>query len=204
MRNNLLRFRRRGVLTALLATAALPVLPRPAAALSAGEAQSLVERAVVDVNRVIASGASEGAMIRQFEQIFRDYGDVPVIARSVLGPPARTASRAQMNAFTSAFESYIATKYGRRFREFIGGEITVTGARPVRSFFEVSSTVNLRGQSPFDLRWLVSDGSGRARFFNLIIAGVNLMISERNEIGAMLEARGGDIDALAAHLRTLS
>jgi phospholipid transport system substrate-binding protein len=74
----------------------------------------------------------------------------------------------------------------------------------VRSFFEVVSVVTLRGQSPFELNWLVSDGSGRPLFFNLIIAGVNLMISERTEIGAMLEARGGSIEALTQHLRTLA
>ncbi len=204
MPNNLLKFRRRAFLSTALAGAAVPFLPRDAQALNAGQAQALVEAAVADVNRVIASGQSEGAMLREFERIFQTYADVPTIARSVLGPPARSASNAQLRAFTNAFQDYFSAKYGRRFREFVGGSIQVTGARPVRSFFEVNSTVSLSGSSPFELRWLVSDGSGRPLFFNLIIAGVNLMISERTEIGAMLEARGGSIDALTQHLRTLA
>ncbi|MEJ6395753.1 ABC transporter substrate-binding protein [Gymnodinialimonas sp. 2305UL16-5] len=195
---------RRTVLATGLAGLSLAVLPRPAAAITAGEARSLVDAAVADVNRVIASGAGERAMLREFERIFRTYADVPIIARSVLGPPARSASAGQLSAFTDAFQDYFSAKYGRRFREFVGGTITVVDARPVRSFYEVISTVTLRGQSPFELRWLVSDGSGRPLFFNLIIEGVNLMISERTEIGAMLEARGGSIDALTQHLRSLS
>lgn len=159
---------------------------------------------MADVNRVIASGQAESAMLREFERIFRTYADVPTIARSVLGPSARSASNAQLNAFTDAFQDYFTAKYGRRFREFIGGSIEVIDARPVRSFYEVITTVNMRGDAPFELRWLVSDGSGRTLFFNLIIEGVNLMISERTEIGAMLEARGGSIDALTQHLRTLA
>ncbi len=203
MCNNLLSFRRRAVLSSLLAGATLPFLPRPAQALTAGQARALVEAAVADVNRVIGAGGSEAVVLPEMERIFRTYADVPTIARSVLGPPARSASRAQMRAFTEAFQDYFSAKYGRRFREFIGGSIAVNDARPVRSFFEVITTVNMRNEAPFELRWLVSDGSGRPLFFNLIIAGVNLMISERTEIGAMLEARGGNIDALTQHLRTL-
>lgn len=194
---------RRAFLSTAVAGASLPFLPRPAAALTAGQAQALVDAAVADVNRVIASGGSEASVLRDMERILSTYADVPTIARSVLGPPARSASNAQLRAFTGAFQDYFSAKYGRRFREFIGGSITVNSARPVRSFFEVITTVNMRNNAPFELRWLVSDGSGRPLFFNLIIAGVNLMISERTEIGAMLEARGGNIDALTQHLRTL-
>ncbi|MBY4894503.1 ABC transporter substrate-binding protein [Rhodobacteraceae bacterium N5(2021)] len=207
MPSNFLTFRpaltRRAFLSTAVAAAALPFLPRPAQAMTAGQAQALVDAAVADVNRVISSGGSDAAVLREMERILSTYADVPTIARSVLGPPARTASAAQLRAFTDAFQDYFAAKYGRRFREFIGGTITVQGVRPVRSFFEVISVVNLRNAAPFELRWLVSDGSGRPLFFNLIIEGVNLMISERTEIGAMLEARGGNIDALTQHLRTL-
>lgn len=195
-------FTRRAFVSTALAGAALPFLPRAAQALTAGQAQALVEAAVADVNRAIARG-SDAAVLRDLEQIFRTYGDVPTIARSVLGPPARTASAAQMSAFTEAFQDYFTGKYGRRFREFIGGSVAVNSTRPVRSFFEVITTVTLGNGSPFELRWLVSDGSGRPAFFNMILGGVNLMISERTEIGAMLEARGGNIDALTQHLRTL-
>jgi phospholipid transport system substrate-binding protein len=37
----------------------------------------------------------------------------------------------------------------------------------------------------------------------MIIEGVNLMITERSEIGAMLDARGGDLGRLAADLRSM-
>ncbi len=203
MRNNLLTFRRRTFLSTVLAGAALPFLPRPAQALNEAQAQALVQAAVDDVNRVIASGASEANVLREMERIFTTYADVPTIAVSVLGPPARSATQAQLSAFTQAFQNYFAAKYGRRFREFVGGSVQVNSTRAVRSFFEVITTVNMRAEAPFELNWLVSDGSGRPLFFNLIIAGVNLMISERTEIGAMLEARGGSIDALTQHLQTL-
>lgn len=177
-------------------------LPLPLRALTVDEARGLVDRAVADINKVINSGKSETAMYGDFERIFSKYADVPVIARSALGVAAKSASAAQMSAFTRAFQGYISRKYGRRFREFIGGKIEVTGAQPVKSYYEVISVAYLQGEAPFDLRWHVSDKSGKNLFFNIIIEGVNMLASERAELGAMLDKRKGNLDALIEDLKT--
>lgn len=182
------------------AAAMLAAAPRRALALTEDAAKKLVDAVVTDINRVIASGKSESAMLRDFEKIFVQYGDVPIMARYALGVDARRASRAQLNAFTRAFQSYISRKYGRRFREFIGGEVTVRSARQIRAGFEVRTTVKLRGEAPFEVTFLVSDKSGRDKFFNMFIEGVNVLLTERTEIGAMLDKRGGDIDKLISDL----
>src|SRR5690606_27833469 len=134
-----------------------------------------------------ASGKSEAAMIKDFERIFARYADVRYIAQSALGPAGRSAAKSDVAAYTTAFQGYIARKYGKRFREFIGGEIEVTGAHPLKSFFEVVSIARLKGQSPFDVRWHVFDKSGKDLFFNIIIEGVNMLATKRTEIGAMLD-----------------
>ncbi|MBL3607391.1 MlaC/ttg2D family ABC transporter substrate-binding protein [Rhodovulum sulfidophilum] len=197
--------RRSLLLTGLAAGAALTVTGLTsgrAFALTTDEASQLIDRVIGDINRVINSGKSEAQMFPEFERIFSRYADVPVIARSVLGVAARQASQAQLNAFTQAFQGYIARKYGRRFREFIGGEIKVNEARQVKTFYEVKTTALLRGQSPVEVVFLVSDRSGKDKFFNIFIEGVNMLASERTEIGAMLDKRRGDIGALTRDLRS--
>jgi len=183
--------------------AATGLFPAPAGAQSADAATSLVNAVVADLLRVIGSGRGDAALFREFERIFRDYADVATIAQSVVGPPWRSASAEDRSAFIAAFKSYMARKYGRQFRDFVGAEIVVTGTRPDRNFIEVTSTARLPGRAPYDVRWLVSNWSGRARFFNVSIAGLNLMVTERNAIGAMLESRGGDLGRLAADLRSM-
>lgn len=175
---------------------------RPVAALETADARALIDRLVADINAIINSGGSESAMLGRFERLFGTYADVPVIARSALGPAARTASAAELSAFTKAFQGYISRKYGRRFREFIGGSIEVTGAKPVKSYTEVDSVARLQGEAPFNVRWHVSDKAGRPLFFNIIIEGVNMLASERTEIGAMLDRNGGDIGKLVATLNS--
>ena len=202
MANDRLIITRRGFGIGLVGGAASLALPMPVAALTVDQARALVGKTIADVNATINSGKSAGAMYGDFERIFARYADVPTIARSALGPAARGASRAQLTAFTKAYQSYIARKYGARFREFIGGQIEVTGARPVKSYFEVISVAKLRGQAPFDLRWHVSDRSGKDLFFNIIIEGVNMLASERTEIGAMLDRRRGDINGLIEDMKS--
>jgi phospholipid transport system substrate-binding protein len=187
---------------ALAGGAAMALVPGAALALDINTARALIDKAIADVNKVINSGKAEAAMYKDFEKIFANYADVPVIARSALGVAAKSASAAQMSAFTKAYQGYIGRKYGRRFREFIGGKIEVTDARPVKSYFEVISVAYLQGESPFDLRWHVSNKSGRDLFFNIIIEGVNMLASERQEVGSMLDARGGDLNGLIEALKT--
>lgn len=190
------KFSRRTVVLGACALVAFP-----AHAITDAKARQLVGRVVADINKIINSGKSETAMFRDFEGIFRSYGDVPIIARSALGADARSASRAQLNAFSDAFAGFLARKYGRRFREFIGGTIEVTGTRQVRDYFEVISVSRLRGQSPFEVVFRVSDKSGSDKFFDIVIEGISLLKTERTEIGAMLDQRRGDLDTLIQDLK---
>ncbi len=192
---------RRHALSLGLGLVALGALPRAAFALNTAQAEKLVGAMLAEITSVINSGRSENAMFGDFENIFARYADVPIIARSALGPVARSASGGQISAFTAAFRGYLARKYGRRFREFIGGRIEVTGSRVMKSFQEVISTAYLQGDPPFEVRWHVSDKSGKDLFFNIIIEGVNMLATERTEIGAMLDRRKGDVNALIADLK---
>lgn len=194
-----LRATRRGVMFGAAALAV--VTPLPALALSDAAARRLIDKVVVDINKVIETGGSLSSKIAQFEKIFARYGDVNIIARSALGADARRASASQMTAFTAAFRGYMSRKYGRRFNEFVGGTIEVGKVRQVKTWTEVITAVRLKGESPFEVKFLVSDRSGKDLFFDMVIEGISLRLSEKTEIGAMLDKRRGDIDALIADLR---
>lgn len=185
---------------AFLAAASVTAFVRPASAQTEAAARNLINKVVTEINRVISSGKSEASMIKDFEALFVRYGDVPIMAQYVLGVDGRRASAAQKASFAKAFQGYISRKYGKRFREFIGGKIEVQTARAINSGYEIISTAYLRGEAPFEVTFLVSDKSGRDLFFNMFIEGVNLLLTERTEIGAMLDRRGGDINKMIADL----
>ncbi|WP_372892359.1 phospholipid-binding protein MlaC [Rhodosalinus sp.] len=194
---------RRGALAALAGGAVLALAPLPARALTEAEARDLVQSLVDEINAVIASGKSEAAMYAEFERIFARYSDVPTVALYTLGVDGRAATEAQKRAYIDAFRGYIARKYGSRFRDFIGGRLEMEGVREIKTYYRVRTTAYLRGEDPFFVDFHVSDRSGEPRFFNMFIEGVNMLLTEREEIGAMLDRRGRDLDRLIADLRTM-
>lgn len=181
--------------------AAFSIAPTEALALDNASAKKLVDALVGEINKIIASGKSENAMYADFKRIFAKYGDTSYISAYAMGNDGRRASASQKKNFSNAFETYVARKYGSRFREFIGGRLEVKSVRPVKSWFEVKTTAFLGGESPFTVTFLVSNRTGRDKFFNMSIEGINLLLTERTEIGAMIDKRGGNIDKMIADLK---
>ncbi len=186
----------------LASLSALALVPASAAfALTEARASSLINKLVTDINKVIDSGKSENAMFKEFERIFARYSDTSYIAAYAMGVDGRRASKNQKRAFSKAFQGYISRKYGKRFREFIGGRLEVKSVKKVKNWFEVSTTAFLRGEAPFDVTFHVSDRSGKDLFFNMYIEGINLLLTERTEVGALLDRNKGNIDAMISDLK---
>ena len=198
MQNNISR---RKAIRGGLAAAALTMTSIPALALTDATARTLVDKVVAEINQVIVSGKSENAMIRDFEKIFGRYADLNLISRSTLGADSRRATPAQLRSFSDAFKGYIARKYGKQFNTFVGGNIKVKKVRKVKSWHEVKGTVFLQNESPFEVLFLVSDRSGKDLFFDMVVEGISLRLTERTEIGSMLDKRNGDIDAMIRDLK---
>jgi phospholipid transport system substrate-binding protein len=175
-------------------------LASPSFAFSNAQAEKLIGRLVADINKIINSGKSEAAMFKDFDRTFGKYADVNRIGQLVLGADGRSASASQKKAFARAFQGYISRKYGRRFREFVGGRVEVNGSRAIKSYYEVTTTAHLKGEAPFVVQFVVADKTGL--FIDMKIEGISLIKAERTEIGAMLDKRKGNLDQLISDLKT--
>ncbi len=198
MRSNI---NRRTLLGGTIAAIGMTLVPARLLALTESQSVSLIQRVTSDIQGIINSGQSESAMLTQFEGIFRNYADVPRIAGTCLGAAWRSASNAQKSSYVAAFQHYISYKYGRQFRSFAGAKIDVVRSRDSgdRGVL-VETMVDTRNSAPFVVEWHVIDTNAGPKFFNLIIEGISLIASEREEIGAMLAASRGDINQLNARL----
>lgn len=176
----------------------------PSYSLEKVKAEDLIRNISFEVNKVISSGLDEDLVISELEDIFKKYADTNIMALTTLGATRRIASSAQLKEFKEAFQIYFLNKYARRFRELRDGEISIISSRPVRSGVEVKTRIRLIDWAPFEVIWLVSDRSGEVKIFNIIIDGINLLSSERTEIGVMLDNRKGNIDVLSSDLRSMN
>jgi phospholipid transport system substrate-binding protein len=196
---------RRRFLAFLLAGVGLAVLPFPARAQATSRAQTLVASLSQELIALLRSGRSEGQLYADFERMLARYGDMPVVAASALGPAWRSAGPAEKSAFVATFQAYLARKYGAQFRDYQDASIEIIRTRDGgKSGVLVETAVSRPGRDPFRVEWQVSERGGSPKVVNLIIEGVSMLTNERAEVGAMLEASGGDIDRLVARMKAAS
>ena len=77
-------------------------------------------------------------------------------------------------------------------------------SRKINAGYEVKTKATLRGSPPFEVTFLISSKSGKNLFFNMLVEGVNLLLTERTEIGALLDRHGGDFDEMISDLKKSS
>lgn len=194
---------RRGVLTLSLGAILAAAAGRPALALQTGVAEGLIDRLVADINGIINSGRTEGQMFGDFERLFNKYADVSLISQFALSRRITSViSSSELRAFEQAFVGYIARKYGRRFREFIGGRVEVNRSQQLREdTVMVTTTAILRGVDPFRVDFQVSDRGGKPLFVDMKVEGISLLRSEQQEIQAMYDQAGRSIAGLIARVK---
>lgn len=187
----------------LAAAAALALAPRAAFAQATEAASALVTRLAADFIAALKSAGSPARLTQEFAALLGRYGDMPAVAASVLGPPWRSATAAQRQAFVAAFQVYLARKYGGQFKDYQNAEVTLVRAQDAGAKGTLVSTrVTRPGRQPIAVDWQVSDRSGKPKVVNLIIEGVSMLTNERTEMRALLEAAGGDLDTLAARMKS--
>lgn len=192
---------RRSVMLAGLALAVTSALPRKALALSTNEATALIQKVVNQTLDIANSNVSTTQALSQFETMFVTYADVPLIARSVLGQPWRSATPSQQSAFVKAFQGYLARKYGSEFREYRGAKMTITKATDRgNKGIVVATRVDYPGYAPTNVEWQVVDRGGQPKMFNVFIEGVSMLSTERSEVRAILESNRNSIDGLIEDL----
>jgi phospholipid transport system substrate-binding protein len=197
---------RRSVLAGALGGAALLfALPGAALANAVARAEAVVGSLSGELIGLLQSGRSDAQLYAAFERLLAKYGDMPVVAASVLGPPWRAASPAEKQAFVAAFQSYLSRKYGKQFRDYQNADIVIDRARDGgKSGVLVETTVLRPGREGFKVEWQVSERGGSPKVVNLIIEGVSMLTTERAEVGAMLEADGGSLPKLIARMKATS
>jgi phospholipid transport system substrate-binding protein len=137
-----------------------------------------------------------------FRALFDAGFDVPGIARFALGRSWLTASEAQRTEFAGLFTTYMIHVYAVRFNEFSGLAFRVTGARPDGDDGSlVSSQMGASGTAPVSVGWRVAASPGGFKVTDVVVAGVSMAITQRQEFASVIQRGGGDIEVLLKLLR---
>jgi phospholipid transport system substrate-binding protein len=201
---------RRGLLKrmtlAVIVASTVGLAPSLSQALSQDEAAAHVQVTINEVSALVDSLGDSDSKARGLLDVMERRAAMPQIARFAAGLSWRSMSDDQQARFVAAFGPFLSATYADRFQDYAGdknsaetfkmGRVIDAG----RKGMLVKTEIRRAGEATVEVEWLVTDRPGRVVIADIVIEGVSMLVTEREEIGGMLEARGGDVDKLIADL----
>jgi phospholipid transport system substrate-binding protein len=153
--------------------------------------------------RTLASDStSESSRRVQFRKIFLDGFDVNAISRFAIGRYWRKASKAQKTEYQQLFTDFIVNTWAKRFNQYSGEKLVVTGERAVKGKDTIvhSNIVRPEG-APVKVDWRVRNRKGKLQVVDIIIERVSMLITQREEFASVIRRNGDKVDGLISELR---
>jgi phospholipid transport system substrate-binding protein len=150
---------------------------------------------------VIRSNAAIDQKAAYFHQMLRQDFDIARFSRFGLGPYWRVASETERQEFALLLEDHLVRVYGRRFAQYGGESLRVTGSRTDPDGVIVTSQIIRPQGSPIAVEWRLGLSEGRYKISDVILDGVSMALTQRSEFAATIQRNGGQVAGLLAAMR---
>jgi phospholipid transport system substrate-binding protein len=150
-------------------------------------------------------GLTKAQKEENFRQLFHVAFDVPAISRFVLGKYWRSASEAEKQDFTAAFEELQMQHFLPQFAQYDQDAVKVESVQAVSGkpdMYTVSSRIAYGEGEPAAVVWRILDTGESYKILDVVAEGVSMAISLRNEYSEIAKAEG--VDGLIKQLRDKS
>ena len=175
-------------LVAALGTASAGAAERP----GLDESRAFVERLADDAVRTwgMYDGDDE-ARLAAMDALIRSVFDVGFITRAVLGRYWRDLSPAERSRFRELFPEFVVQVYLPHIAKYSRDHMRVLGARP-RGKRDVVVKSELRTDQGdwVDADWRIRSTEDGIRIIDLTVAGVSLLLVQRQEFEAVIRRDG--------------
>jgi len=193
-------------LAALLLSAALLAAPAAAmdAKLASAHVQSLGAKAFAALQRGDMSLAQREAA---FAAILQEGFALELIGRFVLGKYWRDATAEQRAEYQRLFGRFVVKTYAARLGGVAGASFKITQVTPVGdSDVLVGTRIDRPVGAPLVAGWRVRVIDGRYKIIDVVVEGVSMAATQRQEFAAVVQSRGVDglLQILMARTQTLA
>ena len=141
---------------------------------------------------------------QKFMQLVETGFDLPWIAKFVVGRPWRTATTNQKKEYLELFKNLVELTYSKRFIEYAQQKIIVSGYKlGKRKFIFVESKLTDPNKPKGDINvvWRLVPKGNSFKIVDVVIAGISMAITQRNEYSAVIKRNNGRFDALLEAMR---
>ena len=165
--------------------------------------QSTVNRA----SKLLSENIEKDEKIERLKKIAKDTVDIKGIGFYTLGSIRKSMTNEQKNEYSILFEEYFLKSFSSRLAEYTNPEIDVYNKDLLNENYTiVNSTLKATSERPeikIDWRIYTKDPSNPL-IRDLIIEGLSLARTQKEEFASVLSSNDGDINALFKTLKNFS
>ena len=140
------------------------------------------------VTNILTTDDSTEVKSKKFEETFIQALDIPYIAKFVLGRYWKTASHTDKTDFVDAFRQMLIRSWSEKFALYKGQKIEFFDVTPApnKNQYFVNSKIQ-DGANPIVVLWRVLEKDNQYKIIDVVVEGVHMATSYRNEYTAYLQ-----------------
>ena len=157
--------------------------------------QSTVNRA----SKLLSEDLSKDQKIKELKSIAKDTVDIKGIGFYTLGSKRKTLNDDQKLKYSELFEQYFLKSFSSRLAEYSNPEINVYSKEKLNENYTiVNSTLKATDERPeIKIDWRIyTKNVDKPLIRDLIIEGLSLARTQKEEFNSVLQSNDGDINAL--------
>ena len=157
--------------------------------------QSTVNRA----SKLLSEDLSKDKKIKELKSIAKDTVDIKGIGFYTLGSKRKTLNDDQKLKYSELFEQYFLKSFSSRLAEYSNPEINVYSKEKLNENYTiVNSTLKATDERPeIKIDWRIyTKIADKPLIRDLIIEGLSLARTQKEEFNSVLQSNDGDINAL--------
>ena len=162
--------------------------------------QSTVNRAA----KTLGANLTKEERIEKLKQIASDTVDINGIGYYTLGAYRKNISNEQIEQYNVLFEQYFLKSFSSRLAEYSNPEIEVVSKKKINENYTMVSSILVstekRPEVKIDWRVYTKD-SKNPQIRDLIIEGLSLARTQKEEFSSIIQSNDGDINVLFATLK---
>ena len=165
--------------------------------------QSTVNRAA----DTLGGSLSKEERIEELKKIAKDTVDIYGIGMYSLGSNRKSLSDDQLKTYNSVFENYFLKSFSSRLAEYSNPIIEVNSKEKINENYTiVSSTLVATEKRPeVKIEWRIyTKNPDKPLIRDLIIEGLSLARTQKEEFNSIIQGANGDINALFNNLKNFS
>ena len=166
--------------------------------------KQFIQEVVDEVKKVLAETNSKEFKTKKLSEMALRTVDIKGVAYYSLGNYRKTLSDEQMNEYLSLFEKYFLKSFTSRLTDYSEPKIEVLSTEVLNTKYTIVKSVLLATdrRPAVNIEWRVYTKNPDAPLIrDLIIEGLSLARTQKEEFASVIEANNGDINKLFITLK---